>query len=594
MNAHTFHIPVMGIGFTIDTPIKVAHYGISSVISMVDDILMEKMREFHSRKMKIPFIPITEKTEDRRAKRITAYLNLLDIIVKEKFAELKKSVLDKNSEFSKYLQMLPDTSSMKQRIINVLSHKSDHEIVEWVEKNLEPGSIDVNIMTKLDKENYRKNEKLPVEYNDAHAALRGFANSTLNSSIVLSAGMNTRLFSYFEKFEDFFPDKDMKLRKRITLKVSDYRSALIQGKFLAKKGLWVSEYRIESGLNCGGHVFPTHGHLMGPILEEFRENRLSLINSMHDLYMQALSDKKRTAPQQPLDVKITAQGGVGTFEEHQFLMEYYKLDSIGWGSPFLLVPTVTNVDKHTNILLSNAREKDLYLSDISPLGVEFNNVRNNTKDIEKQVLIDKGIPGSICTKRFASFNEEFTDKPICTASRKYQSIKLKELENRNIPDEEYNTEYAKIVDKSCVCVGLGNSVLIVNELDTGVEGSGVSVCPGPNIAYFTETVTLPRMVDHIYGRTNLLHCTDRPHMFIKELSMYIDYLKKKIEQTSTPIAIKQLEYIEAFQKNLTDGIVYYKKIFSTMKYKLNGARNTFLNDLHTLETMLGSLRMLVL
>ncbi len=53
--SHTFHIPVMGIGFTIDTPVKVAQYGISSVISLVDDLLMEKMREFHSLKLNIPF-----------------------------------------------------------------------------------------------------------------------------------------------------------------------------------------------------------------------------------------------------------------------------------------------------------------------------------------------------------------------------------------------------------------------------------------------------------------------------------------------------------------------------------------------------------
>lgn len=34
---HTFHIPVMGLAYTIDSPIRVAHYGISSVISIADD-----------------------------------------------------------------------------------------------------------------------------------------------------------------------------------------------------------------------------------------------------------------------------------------------------------------------------------------------------------------------------------------------------------------------------------------------------------------------------------------------------------------------------------------------------------------------------
>jgi hypothetical protein len=45
---HTFHIPVMGTSFTVDTPLKVARYGISSVVSLVDDVLVEQMRRFHS------------------------------------------------------------------------------------------------------------------------------------------------------------------------------------------------------------------------------------------------------------------------------------------------------------------------------------------------------------------------------------------------------------------------------------------------------------------------------------------------------------------------------------------------------------------
>ena len=35
----------MGTGFTIDTPLNVAKYGISSVVSLVDDLLIEKMRK---------------------------------------------------------------------------------------------------------------------------------------------------------------------------------------------------------------------------------------------------------------------------------------------------------------------------------------------------------------------------------------------------------------------------------------------------------------------------------------------------------------------------------------------------------------------
>ena len=98
-NPHSFHVPVMGIAFTIDTPIKIAKYGISSVISIVDDIIIEKMNEYYSGKFKIPYQEISTKVEDYRAKRITAYLNTVDIIVKQKFENLKKSFEQKNSEF---------------------------------------------------------------------------------------------------------------------------------------------------------------------------------------------------------------------------------------------------------------------------------------------------------------------------------------------------------------------------------------------------------------------------------------------------------------------------------------------------------------
>ena len=41
---HKFHIPVMGLAYTIDSPVKVARYGIASVISIVEDHLIEMMR----------------------------------------------------------------------------------------------------------------------------------------------------------------------------------------------------------------------------------------------------------------------------------------------------------------------------------------------------------------------------------------------------------------------------------------------------------------------------------------------------------------------------------------------------------------------
>jgi hypothetical protein len=210
---HSFHIPVMGLGFTIDTPLKVSRYGIDSVISIVDDILIEKLRKKYCEKFQIPYKEITEKIEDFRAKRITSYLNLINTLAKKKFEEFKNATIDKANEINDFFNMLPDSPAIKQEFKSLTKkYCSLDKIENWIKDNISMGSIDVNIMTKLDKENYHNSEKLPVEYNDAHAALRGYANSELESSIILSAGMNPRLYSYIEQFEDFFPDENVEIK----------------------------------------------------------------------------------------------------------------------------------------------------------------------------------------------------------------------------------------------------------------------------------------------------------------------------------------------------------------------------------------------
>ena len=577
---HSFHIPVMGIGFTIDSPLKVAQYGIDSVISLVDDILLEKLRKMYSDKFEIPYSEISNKIDDFRAKRITSYLNLMNDLVNTKFEELKNITTEKSIELKKYINMLPDGSTLKEEFNKLISNDINFsEIKSWAKKNLTMGSIDVNIMTKVDKDNYNKNEKLPVEYNDAHAALRGYANSNLRSSLVLSAGMNPRLYSYIGQFDDFYPNENGDIKKKIILKVSDYRSALIQGKFLAKKGLWVSEYRIESGLNCGGHAFATDGYLLGPVLADFKENRKELKETIQNLLEEVLLSQGRIIPAEPLSMEITAQGGVGTEEEHDFLLDHYNLDSVGWGSPFLLVPEATTVDNDTLNKLATANEDDLYLSDISPLGVPFNNLRENTKDIEKEMLINKGRPGSSCPKKFVSLNKEFKEKGICTASREYQYLKIKELDNSDLPSKEYRSKYNKIIEKTCTCVGLGTSALLTYNLDTKVEGKGVSVCPGPNMAYYSKIMSLKDITNHIYGRSNMISRADRPNMFIKELNIYTDYLIKKLDEIKISMDKKQEKYFVNFSTNLNDGISYYQNLFSTMKDSFGSVKTEILNEL---------------
>ncbi len=587
---HTFHIPVMGIGYTIDTPLKVAPYGIDSVISLVDDILLERLRKMYCHQNNLTYTEITDKEEDYRAKRITAYLNLMLQLTTQRWEQIKESVWGDQKEIKRYLSFLEHG----QDLITTLESMNLNDkaaVQEWVDKHISMGSIDVNIMTKVDKINYRDDVALPSEYNDAHAALRGFALSDLDGAVILSAGINPRLYSYIEMFDDFYPDQSGYIKKRIILKVSDYRSAFIQGRFLAKKGIWVSEYRIESGLNCGGHAFATDGFLLGPVMAEFKENRKLLTESLYEILVKSLSAKNRILPTSPLTVEITAQGGVGTVEEHQFMLETFGLNSVGWGTPFLLVPEVTCVDEKTLHQLVQAKEDDLYLSDISPLGIPFNSLRGNTKDIEKQRLIDKGRPGSACPKKFVSLNNEFDGKAICTASRQYQHLKLSELDKKELSPEAYQSQYERIVAKACICVGLGSSALLSHQLDTKIEGAGVSICPGPNLAYFSRVLTLEEMIDHIYGRTNVISRTDRPQMFIKELTLYLDYLENKISSLQEPVSNKDQKYVETFAGNLDCGISFYRSLISDTHIDMESRFKGFVSALDEQENRLQCLQM---
>ncbi|MDC6387284.1 hypothetical protein PP182_01220 [Maribacter sp. PR1] len=564
---HTFHIPVMGLAYTIDSPIRVAHHGISSVISIIDDELIEQMNSFYSKKFNLPYQEISKKAQDYRAKRITSYLNLVDTIVKEKFSKFKKELAESKLALERFITTLPNTSSIREGLSNLMNEGSapKDDIENFLEAHLKAGDIDVNIMTKVDKDNFVNNEQLPIEFNDAHASLRGFANSRLNSSVVLSAGMNPRLYSYFENFKDFFPDRNHRLKKKIILKVSDYRSATIQGKFLAKKGLWVSEYRIESGLNCGGHAFATEGFLLGPILEEFKNKKAELIEDTHKVLTKGLLQKGMEVPVQPLDLKITVQGGVGTADEHDFLLENYQVDSVGWGSPFLLVPEATSVDNKTRTLLADAKEKDLYLSNISPLGIPFNTIKGSTNEYHRQKRIDNNKAGSSCPKKYLALSKELDLKGVCTASKKYQDVKLQELEaNRfEIPRNTYENAKVKITEKACLCVGLANASFLENDIEIKGQKQGVVICPGPNMAYFDKEVSLSKMMQHIYGNGSVLHTLHRPNMFVKELKIYVDYLKNEIETISEEVTTKQIKKWEAFKSNLFNGIAYYQDLFQT-------------------------------
>jgi hypothetical protein len=560
---HTFHIPVLGLAFSIDSPIKVAQYGISSVISIVDDELIERMRKYYSSQIGIPFQGISAFEEDGRAKRIIAYLDLVQDIVNTQIQRLKNSRQEISDSLKKYIDLQPDSSPIRETYQQFLAEGSEEKkklIFADLVNCIEAGQIDVNIMSKVDKINHdRKGNALEGHYSDASAALRGFANSKVKSSVVLSAGMNPRLYSYIGELPSFFPNEAGEFDKKITLKVSDFRSALIQAKFLAKKGIWISEYRIESGLNCGGHAFATDGFLIGPILEEFKQKRSQLREELFPIYQFALIEKNIILDKAP-PIKITAQGGIGTAAEQKFLIDYYKLDGTGWGSPFLLVPEATTVDENTLKNLATATADDFYISGASPLGVPFNNFKKSTAEILRESRIEKGRPGAPCTKKYLVTPSTYEEEPMCSASRIYQHLKITELEELELDEETYAAKLAEITEKTCLCEGLANAAYLKYDILEKKDSSTVAICPGPNTAYFDRIYSLQEMVDHIYGRQDLLKNVARPSIFINELRLYIAHLTTYIQSNKQDLDTKKEKYIQKFKAELLDGVAYYQNL----------------------------------
>ena len=149
---HSFHIPVLGLAFSIDSPLKVARYGISSVISIVDDELIERIRAYYSKLNNIDFLPITKKDQDFRAKRITAYLNLVKQLVKEQTAGMRAQLMEANAEVARYFNLLPDNNPIKAQYDQMLKETDDktrNQLSLHLHSCIQPGDIDVNIMSKV-------------------------------------------------------------------------------------------------------------------------------------------------------------------------------------------------------------------------------------------------------------------------------------------------------------------------------------------------------------------------------------------------------------------------------------------------------------
>ena len=347
---HTFHIPVMGTGFMIDAPLRVAKYGISSVISLVDDVLIEQMRQFHCEQEGEPYEEIAER---RRGRPRPPHHGLPESARspgppagRARCRPRPSSRAARSPATSRccpsrrcrettarcWRRPTPDERSRRQDQLRAAGrarqHRREHHVEGRPRHLSQRREAAAAIQRRLGgPARLSPRARLPRRSSSRPASIRG-CTATPPSSPTSS------------------PTNTAALKKKIILKVSDYHSAAVQGKFLAKRGLWVSEYRIESGLNCGGHAFATKGLLLGPILEEFqqkkRRTRRATARDLRQGAGRARPTPAEPTPPRPFASPCKAASAPPT--KTLLLREHYGVDGTGWATPFLLVPEVTNVD----------------------------------------------------------------------------------------------------------------------------------------------------------------------------------------------------------------------------------------------------------
>lgn len=571
---HKIHIPVMGICYTADTPVRVAHLGITSVISLVDDGLLEEYRMAYAERLGLDL----GSPQTTRIGRIRSYLDFVADEVERKFTRLCACRFDGGSDKDLYFLMLPLDSRLRVEYDGIFAKTGLARIAAEaaLTEKMEPGEIQANIMVGLNHDEA------------AFDAVRGFAASKVAGALVLSAGVNLSVFEEIAKCKDFYRTGTRPPKKKIILKVSDYRSALIQGRCLAKKGLEVYEYRIESGVNCGGHAFFESKKLLLDVVREFVEKRKELFETTRSMITKFADSciaggNAATFPVQGIlppssPARITAQGGLCAPEDIARVLSL-GIDGVGVGTPFLLVPQATSVDKETRRLLASAKPEDVCISHVSPLGIPFVNLQTSTAARICELKIQEYFapeseksgsselkPGFPCRQHYLCQNIPGFDHPVCMASREYVMHRLAEIDKLEQEDiESYKMQshhadenherlressaanacensmavirkkYDKLrrvtLSRECICRFLGNagreeirekspSLHYQPECVAVARGSQharirepITICPNPDIGYFDREYSLLEMMQHLYGTGKRLTPKDKPSAF---------------------------------------------------------------------------------
>jgi hypothetical protein len=211
------------------------------------------------------------------------------------------------------------------------------------------------------------------------------------------------------------------------------------------------------------------------------------------------------------------------------------------------------------------------------LGVPFWNLRTSASEEARRQRNAEGRPGSPCPKGYAAFNTDFSEIPICIAARAYIRRKLGKLPQEGLSAEQLDAVRQSVLDKSCLCNDLAGGAALNYHLDAQATPA---ICCGPNIVNFSRLASLEEMVGHIYGRLCLLANGERPHMFVEEIRLYVEHLRKEVSRFSIGLSRRPQSYFSTFKQNLLSGVDYYHDL---ARQFIEEQRGRFLEELESIR-----------
>ena len=187
--------------------------------------------------------------------------------------------------------------------------------------------------------------------------------------------------------------------------------------------------------------------------------------------------------------------------------------------------------------------------------VPFWNLRDSASERARRERLANGRPGSACPNGYAVTSTEFREAPECLAARAYQKPKLRALDEADLDERVRERMRERLLAKSCICHDLAGGITQKLSIDSKATPA---ICPGPAIRDFSQVAELDEMIGHIYGRGSLPLNPARAHVFITELSLYVDYLRGECERVEVGISNNKPKYLHEFRSGLLDGIEYYR------------------------------------